>query len=456
MPPLHGLRVIDLTRVLAGPYCAMMLGDMGADVIKVEEPSHGDDTRAWAPFADGVSTFFLGLNRSKRSVALDLKTPAGADALRGLLADADVLIENFRPGSLKKLGFDYESIRHDFPQLVYCSITGYGQQGPRRNLPGYDAVIQGESGVMHVTGARDGPPTRVGVAMTDFLAGLYAMNGILLALRDRDETGLGQHVDIALLDSMTSTLALPANVLFATGEELGREGNDHHSLTPYEALEVSDGLVMIAVGNQRLWRQFCRAIDEPELETDPRFVTNTERMRHRGELKALLGSLLGGWTRDAVIERLRAHAVPCGQVRSLAEALADPQLAARDMVVELDHPRLGTIQALGNPIKLSRTPAVVDRPPPALGEHNEEVLADLPATGMPATDMPATSRTDRDSASPAAASDPPARHLPAADPPAGDPPATDSPAGDLPATDPPAEAPAETARAAAVAADVGE
>lgn len=384
MPPLHGLRVVDLTRVLAGPYCAMMLGDMGADVIKVEEPAHGDDTRAWAPFADGVSTFFLGLNRSKRSVALDLKTPAGADALRALLADADVLIENFRPGSLKKLGFDYESVRGDFPQLVYCSITGYGQQGPKRALPGYDAVIQGESGVMHVTGARDGPPTRVGVAMTDFLAGLYAMNGILLALRDRDETGLGQHVDIALLDSMTSTLALPANVLFATGEELGREGNDHHSLTPYEALEVSDGLVMIAVGNQRLWRRFCGAIGDPDLQEDPRFATNTERMRHRGALKALLGSRLGAWTRDAVIERLRAHAVPCGAVRSLAEALDDPQLAARDMVVELDHPRLGAISALGNPIKLSRTPAVIDRPPPALGQHTEEILADLP-TAAPST-----------------------------------------------------------------------
>ncbi len=377
MPPLHGLRVVDLTRVLAGPYCAMMLGDMGADVVKVEEPAHGDDTRAWAPFAGGVSTFFLGLNRSKRSVALDLKTPAGADALRALLADADVLIENFRPGSLKKLGFDYASVRGAFPQLVYCSITGYGQQGPRRALPGYDAVIQGESGVMHVTGARDGPPTRIGVAMTDFLAGLYAMNGILLALRDRDETGLGQHVDIALLDSMTSTLALPANVLFATGEELGREGNDHHALTPYEALEVSDGLVMIAVGNQRLWRQFCRAVDAPALETDPRFATNTERMRHRGALKARLGALLGAWTRDALIERLRAHAVPCGHVRSLAEALADPQLAARGMVVELEHPRLGPIRALGNPVKLSRTPAVVDRPPPALGEHTEEILAAL-------------------------------------------------------------------------------
>ena len=377
MPPLHGLRVIDLTRVLAGPYCAMMLGDMGAEVIKVEEPLQGDDTRAWAPFQDGVSTFFLGMNRSKKSVGLDLKTGDGADALRRLIRTADILIENFRPGSLKKLGFDYETARVWNPQLIFCSITGYGQRGPKRDLPGYDAVIQGESGVMHVTGQRDGPPTRVGVAMTDYLAGLYAMNGILLALRDRDETGLGQHVDIALLDAMTSTLALPANVLFATGEELAREGNDHHSLTPYEAVAASDGLVMVAVGNQRLWRQFCQAIGHPDLETDPRFATNTDRMQHRTELKTLLAGKLGGLTRDTLIGRLRAHAVPCGQVRTVAEALADPQLAAREMVVELTHAELGPIRALGNPIKLSRTPAVIERPPPALGQHTEEVLAQL-------------------------------------------------------------------------------
>ena len=377
MPPLHGLKVIDLTRVLAGPYCAMLLGDMGAEVLKIEEPVHGDDSRAWAPFQDGVSTFFLGMNRSKKSVALDLKVPEGAEALRRLIRTADVLIENFRPGSLKKLGFDYETVRTWNTQLVYCSITGYGHHGPRRDLPGYDAVIQAESGLMHVTGAPDGPPTRVGVAITDYLAGLYAMNGILLALRDRDETGLGQHVDIALLDAMTSALALPANVLFATGQELGREGNDHHSLTPYEAVHVSDGLVMVAVGNQRLWHQFCQAIGQPELETDPRFVTNTDRMRHRGELKTQLDAGLAGLTRDQLIGRLRAHAVPCGQVRTVAEALADPQLAARDMVVELAHPELGTVRLLGNAIKLSRSPAVIHRPPPGLGEHTAEVLAEL-------------------------------------------------------------------------------
>ncbi|MDE0831364.1 MAG: CoA transferase [Vicinamibacterales bacterium] len=375
--PLHGLTVIDLTRVLAGPYCAMMLGDMGAEVLKIEEPTHGDDTRAWAPFHHGVSTFFLGMNRSKKSVALDLKTPAGAEALRRLISTADVLIENFRPGSLKKLGFDYETVRETNPRLVFCSITGYGQQGPKRTLPGYDAVIQAESGLMHVTGEPDGPPTRVGVAITDYLAGLYALNGILLALRNRDETGQGQHVDIALLDAMTTALALPANVLFATGHELGREGNDHHTLTPYETVEVRDGLVMVAVGNQRLWHQFCQAIGQPQLDTDPRFVTNTERMRHRDTLKMVLNGFLGSLTRDLLIGRLRAHAVPCGEVRTVAEALSDPQIAAREMVVELPHPELGSIRSLGNPIKLSRTPAVLDRPPPALGQHTTEVLEAL-------------------------------------------------------------------------------
>jgi crotonobetainyl-CoA:carnitine CoA-transferase CaiB-like acyl-CoA transferase len=398
MPPLHGLRVIDLTRVLAGPYCAMLLGDMGAEVLKIEEPVHGDDTRAWAPLQDGVSTFFLGMNRSKKSVALDLKSPEGAETLRRLIGTADILIENFRPGSLKKLGFDYKMVRGWNPQLIYCSITGYGQQGPKRDLPGYDAVIQGESGVMHVTGQPDGPPTRVGVAMTDYLAGLYAMNGILLALRDRDETGLGQHVDIALLDAMTSTLALPANVLFATGQELAREGNDHHSLTPYEAVTTTDGLVMVAVGNERLWHQFCEAIGRPNLETDPRFASNTLRMQHRTELKRLLADAVGGLTRDTLIERLRAHTVPCGQVRTVSEALEDPQLAARDMIIELDHPELGTMRLLGNPIKLSRTPALIRRPPPGLGEHTEEILSELASDAAPDVDAddaePDTTRYD--------------------------------------------------------------
>ncbi len=377
MPPLDGLRVLDLTRVLAGPYCAMMLGDMGADVIKIEEPTHGDDTRAWAPHRDGWSTFFLGLNRSKRSLAIDLKQEEGVQVLRRLIATADVLIENFRPGSLAKLGFSYDAVHALNPRLVYCSITGYGHTGPKKDLPGYDAVIQGESGLMDVTGFPDRPPTRVGVAITDYLAGLYAMNGILLALRDRDRTGEGQHVDIALIDAMTSALALPANVYFNTGEAPGREGNQHHALTPYETIRVKDGLVVVAVGNERLWRQFCAAVEANDLRDDPRYVTNTDRMANRPALADELTRRLGPYARDQLIERLRAHNVPCGQVRSVAEAMEEPHLKAREMVVDIPQTELGQVRVLGNPIKLSKNPASIRRPPPGLGAHNEEILAEL-------------------------------------------------------------------------------
>ena len=379
MPPLDGLRVLDLTRVLAGPYCAMMLGDMGAEVLKIEEPTHGDDTRAWAPHRHGWSTFFLGLNRSKKSVALDLKSAAGADALRRLIATADVLIENFRPGSLAKLGFSYEAVSEANPRLVYCSVTGYGQAGPKKDLPGYDAVIQAESGLMDVTGQRDGPPTRVGVAITDYLAGLYAMNGILLALRDRDRTGRGQHVDIALMDAMTSALALPAGIYFNTGEAPGREGNQHHTLTPYETIEVADGLVVVAAGNERLWRQFCSAIEAGDLVNHPHYATNTDRMAHREQLVAELTPRLAKYTRNALIELLRAHKVPCAQVRTIGEALEDPHLRERGMVLDVPHEDLGAMRCLGNPIRLSRTPAVIHRRPPALGEHNDEILEALGA-----------------------------------------------------------------------------
>ena len=379
MPPLDGLRVLDLTRVLAGPYCAMLLGDMGAEVLKIEEPTHGDDTRAWAPHREGWSTFFLGLNRSKKSVALDLKSEDGAGALRRLIATADVLIENFRPGSLAKLGFSYEAAAELNPRLVYCSVTGYGQVGRKQDLPGYDAVIQAESGLMDVTGHPDGPPTRVGVAITDYLAGLYAMNGILLALRDRDRTGRGQHVDIALLDAMTSALALPAGIYFHTGEAPGREGNQHHTLTPYETIEAADGLVVVAAGNERLWKQLCTAIGADDLEGHPDYATNTDRMAHRRQLIAELTPRLAQYTRDALIELLRRHRVPCAPVRTIGEALEDPHLREREMVLDIPHRDLGAMRSLGNPIRLSRTPAVIRRPPPALGEHNDEILEALGA-----------------------------------------------------------------------------
>ena len=374
MPPLDGLKVIDLTRVLAGPFCTMMLGDMGADVIKIEEPKLGDESRGWAPVVAGWSSYFLGVNRNKRSVALDLKNPDSAAALRSLVAQADVLVENFKPGSLTELGFGYSEMAALNPRLVYCSISGYGHTGPRAGLSGYDVVIQGESGLMDVTGQADGPPTRVGIAITDYLAGLYACQGILLAVMDRQRSGLGQHVDIALFDSLMSAMTLPVGILLATGDPPHRRGNEHPSIAPYETLQARDAMIVVAVGNPRLWAQLCTALNLEHVRDDPRFGTNANRLQNRAALKAVLESALQRWSVDDVIERLEAHAVPCGRVRSVDEALQDPQLIARGMILAMPHPELGTITNLGNPIKLSRTPAVARLPPPRLGEHTKEVL----------------------------------------------------------------------------------
>jgi crotonobetainyl-CoA:carnitine CoA-transferase CaiB-like acyl-CoA transferase len=377
MAPLDGLRIIDLTRVVAGPFCTMMLGDMGAEVLKIEEPAHGDDSRAWAPFIHGSGSFFLALNRSKKSVALDLKSPDGAAALRRLVETADVLIENFRPGSLAELGFDYAAMAALNPRLIYCSISGYGQTGPAAPLPGYDAVIQGEAGIMDMTGFPEGDPTRVGVAITDYLAGLYAVQGILLALHDRQTSGLGQHVDIALFEAMLSVMRLPLSVLLATGRTPTRVGNDHLNIAPYEPLRAKDGLIIVAVANPGLWVRFCEAIERPDLRDDARFTTNTLRAANRAALKEAIEAVFEGLTVEELTERFRQRHVPCGRVRSIGEAMAHPQVAARDILLAQDHPQLGPIENLAPVVRLSRTPADVRLPPPALGEHTAAVLAAL-------------------------------------------------------------------------------
>src|SRR6185436_9240735 len=310
MAPLDGLRVIDLTRVVAGPYCTMMLGDMGAEVLKIEEPKHGDDSRAWAPFLAGTGSFFLHLNRSKKSVALDLKTADGADALRQLIADADVLIENFRPGSLADLGFDYAAVAAMNPRMIYCSISGYAQTGPSSQLPGYDAVLQGEAGIMDMTGVQGGEPTRVGVAITDYLAGLYATQGILLALHERHTSGLGQHVDISLFEAMLSVMRLPMAVLLATGTTPSRVGNDHLNIAPYQPLRAKDGLIIVAVANPALWVRFCEAMERPEWRDDPRFKTNTDRVANRDVLKGLIEAVFGDFSVEELTRRFQAKNVP--------------------------------------------------------------------------------------------------------------------------------------------------
>jgi formyl-CoA transferase len=377
MAPLDGLHVVDLTRVLAGPFCAMLLGDMGADVIKVEEPKLGDDARGWAPNVGDWSAYFLGVNRSKRSLTLDLKNPACADVLRKLLARSDVFIENFKPGSLDRMGFGWDAMHALNPRLVYCSITGYGRTGPRRHLSGYDPVVQAESGFMDLTGTADGPPVRTGIATSDYLAGLYAFGGILLALRDRDRRGLGQLVDIALFDSVLSTLSMPVGVLQATGKNPRRMGNDHVAIAPYETFRARDGMLMIAAGNPRLWKQLCEAVGVAHLVEDPRFLTNTDRVRNRPALKQELEQAFSAFSVDALVDRLNEQAVPCGRVRTVSEALADPQIEPRQMLLGFDDPELKGFRVLGNPIKLSGDTQATRRRPPRLGEHTREILSEL-------------------------------------------------------------------------------
>lgn len=376
--PLSGLRVIDFTRVLAGPLCTMLLGDMGAEVIKIEDPRGGDDTRAWAPFVDGWSTYFLSVNRNKKSVAVDLKSEEGRRFLERLVDTADVLVENFRPGTLDRLGLGVEQVRARNPRLIYCSISGYGHDGPRRHESGYDMVIQGESGLMDVTGFPETGPTKVGVAITDCLAALYAVQGILLAHISRQQTGRGQHLDLALLDSAVSVLGLPAGIVAATGSSPGRLGNAHPSLCPYQPYPAADGQVIVAVANERLWSRFCAAIGAPELERDQRFATNSDRLAHRDALNARIVELFRDRTVSQVLEALGASGVPCGRIRGMADVLVDPSLAARHMLVALEAG--GTrVTVPGNPIRLSDLPPLPVSNPPRLGEHTGTIRSALPA-----------------------------------------------------------------------------
>ena len=376
--PLSGLRVLDFTRVLAGPLCTMLLGDMGAEVIKIEDPRHGDDTRAWEPFVGGWSTYFLSVNRNKKSVAIDLKSADGKTFLTDLIRSADVLVENFRPGTLERLGFGFEQARALNERLIYCSISGYGATGRRRDLPGYDVLIQGESGMMDVTGFAQTGPTRVGVAITDCLAALYAVQGILLAHISRSSTGQGQFVDIALLDSAVSVLGLHAGIVAATGSGPGRVGNEHPSLAPYEPYPASDGYVIVAVANPRLWSRFCAAKSADALEHDPRFATNGARLANRSTLNEAIRELFRQQSVDTLIDRLTRAGVPCGRVRGIEEVLADPQLAARQMLVDMPTSER-PVKVPGNPVKLSNVKQLSAAAPPALGEHTDDVRRELAA-----------------------------------------------------------------------------
>jgi len=374
--PLAGLRVLDLTRILAGPFCTMILGDMGADVVKVENPDGGDDTRRWGPpFLEGESAYFLSVNRSKRSLTLNLKVPRGKALLADLLARADVLIENFRPGAVERLGFGYEAAAAQYPRLVYCSISGFGQTGPDALRPGYDLIVQGESGVMSLTGFPDGPPCKVGLSIADIIAGMYAVQGIAFALYARERTGRGQRIDVALLDGMISFLTYQAGIYFATGKSPSRMGNLHPTIMPYETFEASDGHLNVAVGNNSLFQQFCRVLGRPDLAADPRFDTDAGRVEHREALRPTLEGFLKTRPVAEWLKAFSAAGIPCGSIKTVAEVFASPQVLAREMVRTLAHPKVGPVRVTGNPLKMSETPGAVEQPPPLLGEHTDQVLA---------------------------------------------------------------------------------
>jgi crotonobetainyl-CoA:carnitine CoA-transferase CaiB-like acyl-CoA transferase len=375
--PLTGIRVLDFTRVLSGPYCTMLLADMGARVIKLEQPGRGDDTRGWGPpFINGESAYFLSINRNKESLTLDLKQPAARPLLESLLGHADVLVENFRPGTMNRLGLSYGALAAKYPRLVYCSISGFGQNGPRRDEPGYDAVMQGEAGLMSITGDAGGPPYRLGVAISDIVSGMFAAQGITLALLARSRTGRGQHVDIGMLDATAALLTYQASIYFATGTTPGRMGNRHPTIVPYETFHASDGDFVVAVGNDEQFRRFCGIIGAESLPNDERFSTNRARVVHYDELRPLLVERLQTRFRREWVRDLKAAGVPCGSVREIAEVLADPQLDARQMIETVDHATAGAIRLLGVPIKLSETPGSVRMAPPALGQHTDQILSE--------------------------------------------------------------------------------
>jgi crotonobetainyl-CoA:carnitine CoA-transferase CaiB-like acyl-CoA transferase len=372
MTPLAGITVLDLTRVLSGPYCTMMLADLGARVIKVEQPGKGDDTRAWGPpFIEGESAYFLSVNRNKESVTLDFKAPGGREVLDRLIAKADVLVENFRPGTLTKLGLDYATLAAAHPRLVYCSISGFGQTGPRSREAGYDAVMQAEGGLMSITGAGDGQPFRLGVAIADIVSGMFAAQGVTTALYARERSGRGQFVDIAMLDSVVALLTYQAGIYFATNAAPPRMGNRHPTIVPYETFRASDGDFVLAVGNDDQWRRFCAVA---ELGDDEHFATNRLRVTNYAALKPLLDARLATKPRAHWIEHLKKAGVPCGGVRDLHEVFSDPQVAARSMMTELDHVKAGVLKLVGTPLKLSETPGEIRTPPPTLGEHTDRVL----------------------------------------------------------------------------------
>jgi crotonobetainyl-CoA:carnitine CoA-transferase CaiB-like acyl-CoA transferase len=385
MQPLQGIRVVDLTRALAGPYCTMMLGDLGADVIKVERPGRGDDSRAWGPpFVGkpygpypGESAYFIAANRNKRSVTVNFKSPEGQEIVRRLVGVSDVMVENFRTGVLDNMGLGYDDLHALHPRLVYCSISGYGRTGPYAQRPGYDVIIQAEGGLMGIIGPEEGAPYRVGVPIIDINSGMFAATAILAALRARDQMGEGQLVDVSLMDTAVSLLTNVASNYLVGGVEPRRLGNAHPNIAPYEAFRARDRWFVLGAANERQWATLCDVIGCPELRDDPRFATNGDRVANRPELVEALNTVFAVRDADEWLVDLEAAGLPCGPINAIPDVFEHPQAEARGLALEAEHVTAGPVQLIGFPYKLSRTPAAVRRPSPLLGQHTAEVLVEL-------------------------------------------------------------------------------
>src|SRR5438046_3914166 len=373
-PPLAGIRVIDLTRVLAGPFCSMSLGDMGAEIIKVEEPGKGDDTRAWPPFAGGEATYFMSVNRNKKSVTLNLKAPEGRELLKRLAKKSDVLLENFRTGTMEKLGLGYPTLSKLNPRLIYCAMSGFGESGPEAHRGGYDLIIQAESGVMDVTGVADGPPVKVGNSIADLVAGMSGAHGVTLALLARQRTRRGQKVEIAMLDVMASLLTYQAGMYLNAGRTPARRGNEHPSIVPYEVFKAADAYIVIGAANDSLWQRCCVALEQPDLAKEPRYASEASRVEHRATRVPLLNQILGARPAEEWLKRAEAVGVPAGRIRTVPEVCESDHLKARGMVVTLPHAKAGAVRRMGVPIRLHGTPGKAKSAAPVPGGDTDAVL----------------------------------------------------------------------------------
>lgn len=385
MQPLKDIRILDITRALAGPYCTMMLGDLGADVIKVERPGMGDETRGWGPpFVGkpygpypGESAYFIAANRNKRSVTVNIQSNEGQEIIRKLAGISDVLVENYRTGDLDRLGLGYPDLHRLYPKLIYCSVSGYGRTGPYADRPGYDAILQGEGGMMSITGPIEGPPSRAGIPIIDITSGMFAATAILAALRARDMTGEGQLVDISLFDSHIALLTNVASNYLVGGKPPSRLGNAHPNLVPYDAFSARDGWFIVGVANDKQWGRLCDVLSRPEMKIDSRFAANRDRVTNRDVLLKELNQIFSQRDANDWLEDLAKAGLPCGRINSIPEVFSHPQAQAREMTIEAEHPSAGSVRLPGFPYKFSQTPAEIHKPPPLLGEHTEEVLTSL-------------------------------------------------------------------------------